>query len=163
MLAPIIPFTSDEAWCLIPEVISESVHLATWPKREKPAANEKNGFDLLMDLSSDVLKTLETARQNKEIGKSLDAKVILRAGSKTMEHIRSVGGVEPFREFLNVSQLQVSLLEDVSEKDQIIVAKADGQKCERCWRWETDVGASAEHPTICGRCVKAVEEVMAGR
>jgi isoleucyl-tRNA synthetase len=38
------------------------------------------------------------------------------------------------------------------------VQRADGQKCERCWHWETDVGSHPEHPTICARCVKAVQE-----
>jgi isoleucyl-tRNA synthetase len=43
-----------------------------------------------------------------------------------------------------------------------MVAKADGQKCYRCWRWETDVGKGPEHPTICGRCVEAVKQFRAG-
>ena len=38
------------------------------------------------------------------------------------------------------------------------VTHADGQKCERCWHWETDVGKNAEHPTICGRCVEVVKQ-----
>jgi isoleucyl-tRNA synthetase len=38
------------------------------------------------------------------------------------------------------------------------VKKADGQKCERCWHWETDVGSTPEHPTICARCVEAVKQ-----
>ena len=40
----------------------------------------------------------------------------------------------------------------------IQVAKADGQKCERCWHWEVDVGANTEHPTLCGRCVLAIQD-----
>jgi isoleucyl-tRNA synthetase len=39
-----------------------------------------------------------------------------------------------------------------------LVVHADGQKCERCWHWETDIGQNAEHPTICGRCVEAVKQ-----
>jgi isoleucyl-tRNA synthetase len=41
------------------------------------------------------------------------------------------------------------------------ISKADGQKCERCWHWETDVGSNPEHPTICGRCVAAVIQFKA--
>ena len=41
------------------------------------------------------------------------------------------------------------------------VSKADGQKCERCWHWETDISQNAEHPTICSRCVEAVNQFMA--
>ena len=43
----------------------------------------------------------------------------------------------------------------------IIVKKADGQKCERCWHWETDIGETAEHPTICARCTEAVKQFKA--
>ncbi len=42
--------------------------------------------------------------------------------------------------------------------DSKLSSKADGQKCERCWHWETDIGQNAEHPTICGRCVEAVKQ-----
>jgi isoleucyl-tRNA synthetase len=42
--------------------------------------------------------------------------------------------------------------------DQIHGVNADGQKYERCWHWETDVGSNAEHPTICARCVEAVKQ-----
>jgi isoleucyl-tRNA synthetase len=44
----------------------------------------------------------------------------------------------------------------------ITVSKADGQKCERCWHWETDIGQNVEHPTICGRCVEAVMQFKTG-
>jgi isoleucyl-tRNA synthetase len=53
---------------------------------------------------------------------------------------------------LNVSQLQV--VED--SQVAVAVAKAAGQKCERCWHWETDVGSQAEHPTLCRRCLAAI-------
>jgi len=61
------------------------------------------------------------------------------------------------RELLNVSELVIK----VGEKDSNLVSKADGQKCERCWHWETDIGQNAEHPTICGRCVEAVLQFKA--
>ena len=69
---------------------------------------------------------------------------------------------ESLKELLNVSGLNLN--EDPSAADsaeavQITVARANGQKCERCWHWETDVGASAAHPTLCGRCVKVVERL----
>jgi isoleucyl-tRNA synthetase len=40
------------------------------------------------------------------------------------------------------------------------VEMADGQKCARCWHWETDVGLNTDHPTICGRCVEAVQSIQ---
>jgi len=64
---------------------------------------------------------------------------------------------EALRELLNVSQLEVHSEPGNGEPAlNIAVSKALGQKCERCWHWEEDVGAVAEHPTICERCVAAV-------
>ena len=62
--------------------------------------------------------------------------------------------LESLRELLNVSQLQFQ--EEAGAAVTTEVNRADGQKCERCWHWETDIGSNAEHPTICGRCVEAV-------
>jgi isoleucyl-tRNA synthetase len=63
---------------------------------------------------------------------------------------------EMLRELVNVSNLKITTGETAS----FVVSKADGQKCERCWHWEADVGSSPEHPTICARCVAAVKENM---
>jgi isoleucyl-tRNA synthetase len=63
------------------------------------------------------------------------------------------------RELLNVSQLE--LRSQAGKTLDVAVVKADGQKCERCWQWETDVGSNPEHPTIFARCVRAVEGVVA--
>jgi isoleucyl-tRNA synthetase len=63
------------------------------------------------------------------------------------------------RELLNVSQLEVHATPGNGETTlKITVAKALGQKCERCWHWEEDVGAEPKHPTLCGRCVEAVRQ-----
>ena len=62
---------------------------------------------------------------------------------------------ELLRELVNVSNLKLT----VGEKVALSVSKADGQKCERCWHWETDVGKQPEHPTICGRCVEAINQL----
>jgi isoleucyl-tRNA synthetase len=58
-------------------------------------------------------------------------------------------------ELLNVSQFEIILEGDALT---VQVEHADGQKCERCWHWETDIGKNPEHPTICGRCVEAVKQ-----
>jgi isoleucyl-tRNA synthetase len=56
---------------------------------------------------------------------------------------------------------QLILAEAPAGADLTVEAvKADGQKCERCWHWEMDVGADPEHPRICGRCVAAVRQAV---
>ena len=62
---------------------------------------------------------------------------------------------EALREMLNVSQLEIHANGDA--ETTIVVSKAAGVKCERCWHWEIDVGQAADHPTLCGRCVAAVK------
>jgi len=63
------------------------------------------------------------------------------------------------RELLNVSQVIASQQGD-REGLSIQVAKADGRKCERCWHWEEDVGVNGAHPTLCGRCVLAIRDIV---
>ena len=71
--------------------------------------------------------------------------------------------LEALRELLNVSQLEVHAVPGNGEPTlDIAVSKALGQKCERCWHWETDVGSAPEHPTICARCVEAVAQQLPG-
>jgi isoleucyl-tRNA synthetase len=119
-------------------------------------------------------------RQLKTVGKSLDAKIVVPYVDKSelADGLRiAASHNEDFRELLNVSALHIWLasgpippqiqdlvkggdVQDLREPDSdgytILVAHADGQKCERCWHWETDIGQNAEHPTICGRCIEAV-------
>ena len=99
------------------------------------------------------MRQLETARQEKIIGKALDAKVRIVGHNKLIREI--LKAPEDFRELLNVSKLEVE--EHNEESILVRVLHADGQKCERCWHCETDIGQNAEHPTICGRCIEAVK------
>jgi isoleucyl-tRNA synthetase len=101
---------------------------------------------------------LEKERQAKNIGKALDAKLILRGPAQVLGGLTDEDK-ESLRELLNVSQLIVSGPSQGAELT-VEAVKADGQKCERCWHWETDVGAEAEHPLLCGRCVAAVRQAV---
>ena len=71
--------------------------------------------------------------------------------------LRLVRQPEIFQELLNVSRLE--LIAHDSSGPAIEVVKADGVKCERCWHVELNVGQHPDHPTICGRCVEAVQSV----
>jgi isoleucyl-tRNA synthetase len=151
MLAPILSFTADEAWEFVPSKNFESVHEVTW----KPAAFERSQEERatwarLFDLRELALPELEKARQAKHIGKALDAKLSFRGGPAL-----DAAHQEELRELLNVSHLVIA---SGDTPTTVSVNKADGQKCERCWHWETDVGTNPEHPTICARCVRAVED-----
>ena len=107
-------------------------------------------WDWLKLWREQLLPELEKARQAKAIGKALEAKVEIVIPQVQNQY----SDRELLRELVNVSALKITVGNPVS----ISVSKADGQKCERCWHWETDVGQNAEHPTICGRCIEAVKQ-----
>jgi isoleucyl-tRNA synthetase len=150
MLSPILAFTTDEAWEFLPGEKPASVHLSEWkPVAAKDSSVESESWKRLFEIREQVLPHLEKARQAKSIGKALDAKVILSGDAAASV----TGNEESLRELLNVSQLEVT---PGSGDLAVQVLKADGEKCERCWHWETTVGRHHEHKTICHRCVDAV-------
>jgi len=158
MLSPILAFTTDEAWEFVPAKTASSVHEANWQSGGLTRSNEEiESWKNLFVLRGLALPELEKARQAKQIGKSLEAKIVLNGSGPLVLDARL--NLDALRELLNVSQVQ--LADGGGETVFATVAKADGQKCERCWHWETDVGANAEHPTICGRCVEAVKQFKA--
>jgi isoleucyl-tRNA synthetase len=153
LLSPILAFTADEAWEFIPGKPANSVHLADWKsggltRRDAEVESWKN-LSLLRELA---LPELEKARQAKHIGKSLEAKVVVNGSGPLALDAKL--HLDALRELLNVSQVQ--LANGGGETVFATVAKADGQKCERCWHWETDVGTNTAHPTLCSRCADAV-------
>jgi isoleucyl-tRNA synthetase len=156
MLSPMLAFTADEAWEYIPGKPAESVHLSLWkPKLLTLPETEQAAWQNLFALREAALPELEKARQAKLIGKALEAAVTLTGRDARLEAIDSK--LKPsLAELLNVSRLEVRPDGASAEELRIQVTRADGQKCERCWHWETDVAAHAEHPTLCSRCVAAV-------
>lgn len=153
VLAPLLSFTADEAWEFIAGKSLDSVLEATLQPLgfERPEA-ERALWKTLFEWRELALPVLERARQAKEIGKALEAKLVFSGSSAAVEPVQQ--HAEALRELLNVSQLEIK--SEGTTPVVVSAAKAAGQKCERCWHWETDVGTVAEHPTICGRCVKAI-------
>jgi isoleucyl-tRNA synthetase len=113
-------------------------------------------WDGLMAVRDQVLKALETARADKLIGKPLEARVRLDAGANLYPLL------EEYRDELPavfiVSQV---VLERSSDPDlSVRIERAEGAKCERCWKYTTEVGQSAEFPTLCAACQEAVREIL---
>ncbi|HUE36266.1 MAG TPA: isoleucine--tRNA ligase, partial [Candidatus Acidoferrum sp.] len=150
MLAPILAFTADEAWEFVPGK-KGSVHQSDLTQSSFTLDPDEIGkWQWLKEWRETLLSELEKARQAKTIGKALDAKIQI-----VIPQVQNqISDRDLLRELLNVSELKIRVGEPISYS----VAKADGQKCERCWHWELDVGKTPEHPTICGRCVQAVKE-----
>src|SRR5713101_2402583 len=171
LLAPILSFTADEAWEFIPGAAG-SVHEAVWEAVGlKLGEAEMADWQEWIALRVILLPQLEIARRAGIIGKALEAKLTIAGKATKAERWKPAEAL--LCELLNISQLKLEV-EPLRVADPfharpgfmgllVAVAKADGQKCERCWHWETDVGSSPEHPTICGRCVAAVKANLASR
>jgi isoleucyl-tRNA synthetase len=159
MLSPLLAFTAEEAWDFVPAKTVDSAHRLTWqPMNFERDQTERSVWKKLFELRELALPVLEKARQAKEIGKALEAKLIFAGADATLKQAET--HLEELRELLNVSQLEIK--SDNRATVDVSVRKAAGQKCERCWHWETDVGCHSDHPTICGRCVKAISQAAGG-
>jgi isoleucyl-tRNA synthetase len=164
MLAPILAFTADEAWQFVPGKPADSVHLVEWqPRACQSTITEQERWQWYFKWRDRVLYELEQARQIGRLGKALEAKPLLQIPKELFNKVQA--NPDELRELLNVSKLNLEREEsdrpadDVySEEIRVTVEHADGHKCERCWHWETDVGAHPEHPTLCERCVEAVKQ-----
>jgi isoleucyl-tRNA synthetase len=165
MLAPILAYTADEAWEFIPGKPTGSVHEANWnPKSFSLSVEESEDWAFLLKARQIWLPFLEESRREKLIGKSLDAK-IQPAEEHFPELVKSDEMRSSFKELLNVSQINFLTFKTNPNATAEALGKrvihADGQKCERCWHWETDIGQDAQYPTLCGRCVEAVQQFAA--
>jgi isoleucyl-tRNA synthetase len=162
VLSPILAFTADEAWEFIPAREQATVHESIWnPTPFAFGEAERALWQKLFSIRDLTMPVLEQARQAKTIGKALEARMEATVPSDWIEPLTPV--ISQLQELLNVSQLTMkpgpASRPDAPAGSEVTahVVKADGAKCERCWHWETHVGQSAEHPTLCGRCVEAVK------
>ena len=156
MLAPILAYTADEAWAFVPGRTVDSAHQLTWqPLGLDQSEADRATWKALFELRELALPELEKARQAKHIGKALEAKLTMGGSSPALTAVQP--HLEMLRELLNVSQLEIQPGGEGAVS--VVVSKAAGQKCERCWHWEPEVGSHSEHPTICARCIKAVQDI----
>lgn len=164
LVTPILPHTADEVWSHIPNVEEASVQLTSIPEYKELANGEAlvEKWTAFMDVRDDILKALEEARNAKVIGKSLSAKVSLYVNASTKELLDSIS--ENLQQLFIVSGFEIAGTYDAApenalklEHAAIVVSKADGQTCERCWVVTTEVGQVEEHPTLCPRCAEVVE------
>ncbi|WP_404331437.1 isoleucine--tRNA ligase [Mesobacillus maritimus] len=165
LVAPILPHTADEVWSFIPAVSEESVQLTDLPEAKEihNADQLETKWNAFLKLRDEVLKALEEARNEKVIGKSLTAKVTLYVNSKTQELLHSIE--EDLAQLFIVSDFEVAGgYNDAPEKSikleqaAIVVTKAEGETCERCWVVTPEVGKVEEYPTVCPRCASVVKE-----
>jgi len=122
---------------------------------------------LIIELIPDIAKVLEEKRSAGEIGSSFDAQIILLTNSQIrynyvaslksdLLEIFKVSGVNVVKQ----DTFEGGVLSKSCPEISIVVSKADGTKCVRCWNYSLSVGASKEHPQICDKCLGAIGEVL---
>jgi isoleucyl-tRNA synthetase len=170
MIAPILSFTAEEIWETLPEVLKdrESVLLTDWYKENDEYLNPEieNKWVEIIKVRREANKSLEKARQGKDriIGNSLDAKVMLHSTDAEIQKFL-VENREKLELALIVSEVEiVENIDETFTKGEeatdlyIKVLHAEGEKCERCWKYSKELGKDPEHPTLCPRCASVLKK-----
>jgi isoleucyl-tRNA synthetase len=172
LLAPILPFTTDELWRVLPGSRGASVHLSRFPSdgQQWLAPDLIERWSELGGVRDKVNVALEQKRQEKLITASLSAKVIVEADGGTLALLQAYSS--ELATIFGVSQVEVRRAphegrasessEGKCESVAVLVERADGVKCERCWRYVPSVSAEPELMGICDRCVDALADPVHG-
>jgi isoleucyl-tRNA synthetase len=168
LMAPLVSFTAEEIWGYMPgkDRRSPSIFLSRMPEPDASLIDHPlaDKWNRIFRERSEVLKALEQARTAGIIGHSLDAKVVLACrnghrGASITELLKT--DRTRLQDLLIVSQASdcpdanaaASMAYDSDLLQcKILVSKAHGAKCERCWKYDTQVGEDTNHPTVCARC-----------
>ena len=166
ILTPILAFTCDEIWTAMkhdksrnPEgPLFNSIPTADYIETDESFIAK---WDRIHEIRTDVQKALELARNEKVIGKPLEAKVTLYADGELADFLKSE--LKSLPEIFITSAVEIADGEGEFKGDvkglSITVNKADGEKCERCWKFSDTVGQDSEHPTLCAHCAETMKQL----
>ena len=162
LMAPVLSFTAEEIWRSLATQMTgthdaTSVHLSQFPDAclDWQDAALAQRWDQLLKYREQVQGVLEVSRRDKVIGSSLEAAVELRAVGDDLAFLRSYERDLPT--VFIVSQVKIVEGGDVHTPVSVVASKSSFAKCERCWNYREAVGKDATHPTLCDRCVEAVQ------
>ena len=155
-IAPILSFTAEEIWKHMPEREVESVFLSEW--LDLPKFDSDIDWDQLNQINAIALKALEVARDNGEIGSSLDAHLIISVDQETHDLLNQFSEELRFLFITSSVDLQFDDALDSNQDISVTVKKSDAEKCGRCWHRQESVGDSDEHPEICARCISNISD-----
>src|SRR5438477_293992 len=161
LLAPVLVFTAEEAWRhsaivdnadagqpVSPTPATTSIHLQEFPQAQARGRKAIEQVDDLLRLRGVIGQAMEHARQEKLIGNTLEARVVLNSDSAVTEKISK----EELEEFFILSDLTIHQANEATAS----VTKTLYKKCARCWRHRPTVGSSKAHPDLCDRCESVV-------
>jgi isoleucyl-tRNA synthetase len=165
MVAPILAHTCEEAMLALPEDSrpAASIHLSSWPECDDSLIDEalERKWDVLLQVREDVYRSIEEARQAGLLGTSLEADVDIYAKGETLELLKELE--EQLPSVLITSFVRVLELSDLAGERklhgdiEVVVERASGPKCQRCWNYYDGAGSSSDAPEICDRCASVLE------
>ena len=160
LLGPVLPFTSDEAFSLLPGGAPGAVHLSLFPAREPVDDALIAGWAGLLDVRADVYRALEQARASKQVAASLDAAVALRGPARALAPLRSFDGQSKVfpGNLANLFIVSAVSLQEADGPLSVSVEHAPGEKCERCWTWSSRLSTPGGCPgtRVCERCAEVL-------
>ena len=164
LIAPVLSFTAEEVWQQIPKRADDpcSVHLCLFPPVQDRYMDEElaERWKRLLAVRDKVLAALEVARKEKLIGNSLEAEIEIRANPSLYDFLLAhEGELSTLFIVSGVSLLSVRQGELGDGKElEVRVGRDPGQKCERCWNYSQALGSDPQHPTLCPRCLRVMQE-----
>ena len=165
ILAPVMPHQAEDIWQNMPDMHKNgviSVLLTNWPKVHEAWTNDAldNDFSEILKVREVVTRAIEPLRADKKVGSSLEVAVYVKSpNSKVL-----ADNAKDLCDIFITSQAYVSenkpenVLNEYNEDDYTVwVTKAEGEKCERCWKYRK-LGEHSGYDTICSDCYDAINE-----
>jgi isoleucyl-tRNA synthetase len=153
-LAPFLSFTAEEAWLSFPhgadEKLSESIFMeefGIFPEIAQ-ATELLAKWNRIREIRSEVTKAIEIEREAGNVGSSLQAELTIKVGDVDFAILNSLEDDLRFVTITSSANLELS-----NAGLEVLVRGSQYKKCGRCWHHTADVGANAEHPELCGRCI----------
>lgn len=165
LLTPILAFTSEEIYKFLPEIETkfESSQLENWPKYNEEYFNPKlsKKWEKIIELREDVTKALEEKRRDKFIGNSLDAKVIVELKDDELLKIINNYDNSFMSDVFITSQFEIGEVKCGYDGivSKVNVEKAEGKKCERCWKIDINTDNDIDIRDVCPRCAEVIKNI----
>lgn len=164
LMAPVLSFTAEEIWRTLATQQGcrfgvSSVHLSTFPEVQPQWQDVElaQRWEQLLEVRVAAQAALEDQRREKVIGSSLEGDVRIHANPEKYEFLKRYE--TDLSTILIVSRVELREVHNLPLKPDfsVVVSKSKSQKCERCWNYRDAVGKDTNHPTLCDRCVEAVQ------
>jgi isoleucyl-tRNA synthetase len=164
LMAPVLSFTAEEIWRSLGVQMGgtlgpPSVHLSQFPEARPQWQDARlaQRWEQLLEVRVAAQAALEDQRREKVIGSSLEADIEICANPEKYEFLKRYES--DLSTLLIVSRVDLREVHNLPLKPDflVVVSKSKTQKCERCWNYREAVGKDATHPTLCDRCIEAVQ------